>query len=110
MSYLLLKSVLYIHSETNFSCLVFVDMLILDMGVITIPKPLRDKLGDEATDSLVDILDRLEQSSQRGLATKEDIHTIELKIARIESDIRLIKWMLGIIIAGILSLILKAFF
>jgi len=92
-------------------------MLILDMGVITIPKPLRDKLGDEATDSLVDILDRLEQSSQRGLATKEDIsilkddiNSVKLEIAETKSDIRLIKWMLGIIIAGILSLILKAFF
>jgi bifunctional DNA-binding transcriptional regulator/antitoxin component of YhaV-PrlF toxin-antitoxin module len=80
------------------------------MSVIAIPKPLRDKLGDDATDSLITVLDKFEQSSQKGLATKEDIHTIDLKIAKIESDIRLIKWMLGIIIAGILSLILKAFF
>jgi bifunctional DNA-binding transcriptional regulator/antitoxin component of YhaV-PrlF toxin-antitoxin module len=92
-------------------------MLILDMSVITIPKPLRDKLGDDATDSLITILDKFEQSSQKGLATKEDIaalkddiNSVKLEIAETKSDIGLIKWMLGIIIAGILSLILKAFF
>jgi len=80
------------------------------MPVLTIPKPLRDKLGEDATESLIVVLNKIEESSQKGLATKEDIHTLELRIARIESDLRLVKWMLGIIIAGILSLILKTFF
>lgn len=34
----------------------------------------------------------------------------EDKLSRIEADIKVIKWMLGIVIAGIASLILKAFF
>jgi len=80
------------------------------MPVLTIPKPLRDKLGEDATESLIVVLNKIEESSQKGLATKEDIHTVELRIARIESDLKLVKWMLGIIIAGILSLILKTFF
>jgi bifunctional DNA-binding transcriptional regulator/antitoxin component of YhaV-PrlF toxin-antitoxin module len=86
------------------------------MPVLTIPKPLRDKLGEDATESLIVVLNKIEESTvtfatnQKGLATKEDIHTLELRIARIESDLRLVKWMLGIIIAGILSLILKTFF
>lgn len=84
------------------------------MSVIAIPKPLRDKLGEDATDSLIAVLDKFEQSSQKGLATKEDIYNLELKIeqkiANIQSDIRLMKWMLGVVIAGILSLLLKTFF
>jgi len=80
------------------------------MPILTIPKPLRDKLGEDATESLIVVLNKIEESSQKGLAIKEDIHTVELRIARIESDLKLVKWMLGIIIAGILSLILKTFF
>jgi hypothetical protein len=34
----------------------------------------------------------------------------EDRLVKIESDIKVIKWMLGVIIAGIASLILKAFF
>lgn len=34
----------------------------------------------------------------------------EDRLSRIEADIKVIKWMLGIVIAGIASLILKAFF
>lgn len=34
----------------------------------------------------------------------------EDRLAKIESDLKVIKWMLGVVIAGILSLILKAFF
>lgn len=84
------------------------------MSVIAIPKALRDKLGDDATDSLIAILDKFEQSSQKGLATKEDIANLrsELKeeMALVKSDIKVMKWILGVVIAGILSLILKAFF
>lgn len=35
---------------------------------------------------------------------------IEKEITEIKGNIKLIKWMLGVIIAGILSLLLKAFF
>lgn len=34
----------------------------------------------------------------------------EDRLSRIESDIKVIKWMLGVVMAGIASLILKAFF
>ncbi len=42
--------------------------------------------------------------------SKVIIEVIEKEITEIKGDIKLIKWMLGGIIAGILSLILKAFF
>ena len=41
------------------------------------------------------------------LATKRDIKELELKIS---GQLLLLKWMLGLISAGIVSLVLKAFF
>lgn len=35
---------------------------------------------------------------------------VEARFATIEADIRLLKWMLGVLLAGVASLVLKAFF
>jgi hypothetical protein len=35
---------------------------------------------------------------------------IEPRFARIEADMTLLKWMLGLVIAGVLALVMKAFF
>ncbi|MBI3599745.1 MAG: DUF1640 domain-containing protein [Nitrospinae bacterium] len=79
------------------------------MSVIAIPKPLREKLGDDATDALVAVLGKFEQEAQRGLATKEDIASLKLEIAEIRSELKLLKWMVGIMLAGVISLVIKAF-
>ncbi len=44
------------------------------------------------------------------VATKMDIVKVETQISRIEAEIKLMKWMLGLIVAGVASLILKTFF
>ena len=44
------------------------------------------------------------------LATKLDIEKIRVDIERVRGEILVLKWMLGVSIAGILSLILKSFF
>ena len=44
------------------------------------------------------------------LATKLDIENIKLEIERVRSEVTITKWMLGVVIAGILSLIIKSFF
>ena len=48
------------------------------------------------------------------LATKQDLNEFELKIENrfeaIKGEINLLKWMIGLLLAGVLSLILKAFF
>lgn len=41
---------------------------------------------------------------------EDRLDRIEKEITEIKGDIKVIKWMLGVVIAGILSLILKAFF
>ena len=41
------------------------------------------------------------------LVTKEHL---DLRIAELKHEINLLKWMMGVVIAGILSLVLKAFF
>lgn len=108
------------------------------MSVIAIPKPLREKLGEEATDAFVEVIKELEIDSHRGLATKDDIALLkndivnlreelkedianlrgELKediaklterVITVESELKFIKWMMGIILAGVISLVLKTF-
>ena len=41
------------------------------------------------------------------LATKQDIKELEL---RLTGEIKLLKWMMGLLLAGVLSLLIKAFF
>ncbi len=49
-----------------------------------------------------------------GLATKEDIKTLESKLekelAPMRTELAVIKWMLGVQMAGVVALILKSFF
>jgi len=67
------------------------------MTVIAIPKILRDKLTDEGADALVQILDKVEERSQKAtLEIAEErfekrIAQLEVKIASAKAD--LIKWM-----------------
>ena len=36
--------------------------------------------------------------------------TYDNRLANIEADVRLLKWMMGLVLAGVLSLVIKAFF
>ncbi|MBI5184535.1 MAG: DUF1640 domain-containing protein [Nitrospinae bacterium] len=54
-------------------------------------------------DMLAEILDS-------SLATKGDIASVKGDIGRLEKEILVLKWMTGFMLAGVLSLILKAFF
>ena len=53
-------------------------------------------------------------SGEAELASKRDIRELELKIEsrfeQVKSELTLIKWMLGIMLGGVMALILKAFF
>ena len=54
--------------------------------------------------------DSLAQALDNHLATKADISRLELKLIEHEGEFKFIKWMLGIILGGVIALVLKAFF
>lgn len=64
-------------------------------------------LNEKAAKEIAEVIREVSLESQKELATKNDL--IQLK-AEIDGELKLIKWMLGVVIAGIISLILKAFF
>lgn len=71
-------------------------------------------LDDKAAKEIAEVFKEAEQSRLGELATKEDMARLDaslrLEMADMKADLRLLKWMLGFVIAGILSLILKTFF
>lgn len=52
----------------------------------------------------------LGESASGNLATKDDVTTIKIEMADIKSELKLMKWMVVTIVAGIASLVAKAFF
>ena len=55
-----------------------------------------------------------EAQGESDLATKRDIgdlrRDIEVRFERIDGEMKLNRWMLGMLLAGVISLVLKAFF
>jgi len=90
------------------------------MAVITIPKDIREKLGDDGADALVEILNKVEESVkkdnisfveekfERGLS--EEIGKVKVEIA--ETKVSIVKWMFIFWVGqiGVLTGILFAFF
>ena len=79
------------------------------MAVIAIPRPLREKLGDEGADALVELLGRVSEG-ERGDILSIAEEKFERRLAVVEANI--IKWMFifwaGQI--GVITGILFAFF
>jgi hypothetical protein len=48
-----------------------------------------------------------EASGDADLVTKKDL---QIELAPVRSDINLIKWMMGILLGGVIALLLRAFF
>lgn len=46
---------------------------------------------------------------EKARAAAEELAAYEIPFAKIETDLAVIKWMLGVVIAGVASLIIKAF-
>ncbi|MDZ7291778.1 MAG: hypothetical protein ONB44_16195 [candidate division KSB1 bacterium] len=71
------------------------------MPVLTVKRPLREKLGDEATDALVDLINQAQAEQTNGILKfveekferrlSEEISKLETKISETRAD--LIKWM-----------------
>jgi hypothetical protein len=71
-------------------------------------------LNEQAAKEIAEVMRDLSLESQKGLATKEDLMQLKSDLRQLKTEIdgelKLIKWMLGILIAGVISLVLKAFF
>lgn len=44
------------------------------------------------------------------LATKDDIKDVRHEIDEVHSELKLMKWMMGFLLTGVLSLVIKTFF
>jgi len=78
------------------------------MPILTVGRPLREKLGDEAVDSLIELLNQAQAEQKNGILEfveqkferrlSEEVSKLEVRIASVESKISeakadLIKWM-----------------
>ena len=61
----------------------------------------------ERAENLIPTRIRVIVDSQNQLLTKTDL---EIALSPIRTDLAVLKWMMGVLLAGVLSLILKTFF
>jgi len=65
-----------------------------------------EQQAEAATEAQRDCLNEVLDST---LATRQDIHGLEIKITKIETDIVHLKWMSGVVIGGIIALLIRGF-
>ncbi len=56
------------------------------------------------------LVSALSEAMELQLATKDDIRGVRTDIARLERDLFVVKWMMGLVLGGVTALILKTFF
>jgi predicted transcriptional regulator len=64
---------------------------------------LKLKIGERETKALFDLVEHKIDAKKDELATKLDIE-------KLRAELLVIKWMLGVVLAGIVSLVVKSFF
>lgn len=67
------------------------------------PEGQAEALADAPRDALAQTLDTR-------MATKADLSRLELELVEHDAEFKPIKWMLGLLLAGVLALVLKTFF
>jgi len=55
-------------------------------------------------------MEALAESTSGTLATKDDINDLKLEMAELRSEMKLSRWMLATLLAGVISLVIKTFF
>ncbi len=67
-------------------------------------------ISAEQAESIVRVI----AEAQNELATKQDLkelsQALEVRFERIDGQFALLKWMMGILIAGVMSIVIKTFF
>jgi len=74
---------------------------------ITLFNTLKAKLGEQEAQVVVE---GIKQTVKEEFENKKDVLATKTDIERLRAELLVVKWMLGVVLAGIISLILKAFF
>ena len=69
-----------------------------------------NKLGEKETKALFELVEHKIDIKKDELATKGDIHVLKIDNEKVKAELLVIKWMLGVVLAGIISLVIKSFF
>jgi hypothetical protein len=86
----------------------------MNISEITLFNTLKIKLGEQEAQSLVEgitteVAEEFKNKKDM-LAAKSDIHHLENEIEKVKARLLVMEWMLGFLLAGMLSLIVKSFF
>lgn len=83
-------------------------MATITFDTLKLVKKLRGAgFNEEQAEAVAEALKEAHQTGVEDLATKHDLKELELKVM---AEINLLKWMMGFVLVGIVSLVLKAFF
>ncbi|MEO5373890.1 MAG: CCDC90 family protein [Alphaproteobacteria bacterium] len=97
-------------------------MVTLAIDTFKIIKRLKEAgFTEPQAETVTDVLREAREADLQGLATAADIKDVrnemglgfsrvQAEFAKLQGEINLLKWMMGILLAGVLSLVLKAFF
>ena len=81
---------------------------------ITLFNTLKNKLGEQEAQVVVEgiktAVSEEFNTKKDMLATKNDIFLLQNNMEKLNAELLVIKWMLGFVLAGMLSLIVKSFF
>jgi hypothetical protein len=79
----------------------------MNISEITLFNTLKTKLGEHEAQVVVE---GIKSTVMEEFNAKKDILATKLDIEKLKAELLVIKWMLGFVMAGILSLIMKSFF
>ncbi|WP_424905271.1 LA_3696 family protein, partial [Thermodesulfovibrio sp.] len=63
-------------------------LLFLNMPVLSLPKSVRERLGEDAAEAFIEFLKEFEKEIKDDLATRRDIKEIEARIREVEARIK----------------------
>lgn len=79
-----------------------------------VKKPKEAGVSEKQAEAQAEVLAETLESNLEELATKRDLKELQLKMENkfesMQGELKLLKWMMGVILAGVISLVLKAFF
>ena len=79
----------------------------MNISEITLFNTLKSKLGEHEAQVVVE---GIKSAVMEEFNTKKEILATKTDIEKLKAELLVIKWMLGFVLAGILSLIVKTFF